>query len=61
MANEVFRSEALTDYAACLLTAGGFRPGDARATAELLVWANLRGAESHGLLRIPRYVEMPAQ
>lgn len=51
----------LTDFAAALLTAGGFSQSDAEQTAELLVWANLRGADSHGVLRIPRYVEMVEQ
>lgn len=52
------QAEALRAFSEALLTAGGFAPGDARQTAELLVWANLRGIDSHGVLRIPRYVEM---
>ena len=51
----------LETFAASLLEAGGFRTDYARQTAELLVWANLRGAESHGVLRIPRYIEMTEQ
>lgn len=54
-------ADTLHDFAEALLTAGGFTPADARQTAELLVWANLRGVDSHGVLRIPRYVEMIAQ
>lgn len=50
--------DALRGLAERLLAAGGFRPEDARKAADLLVWANLRGVESHGVLRIPRYVEM---
>lgn len=50
--------DALVAFAASLLEAGGFRRDYARQTAELLVWANLRGADSHGVLRIPRYIEM---
>ncbi|WP_127091976.1 Ldh family oxidoreductase [Aquabacter cavernae] len=53
--------QALRDFAERLLTAGGFRPEDAAKAAELLVWANLRGVDSHGVLRIPRYVEMVQQ
>lgn len=49
---------ALEAYAGALLEAGGFAPSHAAETAEMLVWANLRGVESHGVLRIPRYVEM---
>ncbi|OWU83153.1 dehydrogenase [Oceanicola sp. 22II-s10i] len=51
-------AEALTGFAHALLTAGGFAEDSARQTASLLVWANLRGIESHGVLRIPRYIEM---
>lgn len=31
---------------------------DAEIESEVLVWANLRGVDSHGVLRIPWYVEM---
>src|SRR5258708_19462224 len=31
---------------------------DAKTIAEVLVWANLRGVDSHGISRIPRYVEL---
>lgn len=31
---------------------------DATVIARVLVWANLRGVDSHGIARIPRYVEM---
>lgn len=48
-------------YAAALLEAGGFAPLHAQATARVLVWANARGTDSHGVLRIPRYVEMVAE
>jgi len=36
----------------------GVPPKDAAIEAEVLVWANLRGVDSHGVLRIPWYVEM---
>ena len=35
----------------------GFSPEDAGTEAEVLVWANLRGVDSHGVLRIPLYAE----
>lgn len=56
----IIEAYALRSFAAALLTAGGFSAGDAEQTADLLVWANLRGIDSHGVLRIPRYVEMLA-
>ena len=57
----IVEADSLRDYARQLLQAGGFRPDDAAASADLLVWANLRGVDSHGVLRIPRYVEMVEQ
>ena len=51
-------SGTLQGFAAALLRAGGFTADQAEQTAAVLVWANLRGADSHGVLRIPRYVEM---
>lgn len=51
----------LTGFARDLLRAGGYGVHGARQTADMLVWANLRGTESHGVLRIPRYLEMVAE
>jgi LDH2 family malate/lactate/ureidoglycolate dehydrogenase len=31
---------------------------DAAATTEAFVWANLRGVDSHGVTRVPRYLEL---
>lgn len=53
-----FRPDDLKTYGAALLQAGGYAPAHAARTADILVWANARGADSHGVLRIPRYVEM---
>jgi ureidoglycolate dehydrogenase (NAD+) len=55
-----FHSRDLRAYAASLLRAAGYAPEHAERTADILVWANERGAESHGVLRIPRYAEMVA-
>lgn len=51
----------LRRFTEALLIAGGFTPADAAQMADLLVWANLRGVDSHGVLRVPRYVEMLEQ
>jgi ureidoglycolate dehydrogenase (NAD+) len=48
----------LRTFATEILDAGGFAIGAALQTADLLVWAEARGASSHGVLRIPRYIEM---
>jgi ureidoglycolate dehydrogenase (NAD+) len=31
---------------------------DARIIADALIWANLRGGDSHGVIRLPRYIEL---
>lgn len=54
----LFRPQDLIDYSAALLRAGGFSADHARQTADVLIWANARGTDSHGILRIPRYLEM---
>lgn len=50
--------EDLREFAQAILQAAGFSSDHAGQTADLLVWANLRGVDSHGVLRIPRYIEM---
>ena len=46
----------LKRFATEVLTRAGVPPEDAETEAEVLLWANLRGVDSHGVLRIPRYV-----
>jgi ureidoglycolate dehydrogenase (NAD+) len=41
-----------------IFTSAGVVTTDAALWARVLVWANLRGADSHGVLRIPRYLEL---
>ncbi len=36
--------------------ATGLSTDDARTQTDVLIWANLRGIDSHGIMRIPRYV-----
>lgn len=52
---------ALQALARGIFTAAGVGADDAALWAETLVWANLRGVDSHGVLRIPRYLELIAQ
>ena len=49
--------ENLRDFTREVFIRLSFLPEDAGTEAEVLVWANLRGVDSHGVLRIPRYVE----
>lgn len=53
-----FSADELRRFATDLLHKGGFPAADAAQMADLLIWANLRGIDSHGVLRIPRYLEM---
>lgn len=41
-----------------IFAARGVRAADADAVADALVWANLRGIDSHGVSRVPRYLEL---
>ena len=48
--------EALQAFAEKVFVAAGLLPAAAALEAEVLVWANLRGVDSHGVLRIPSYL-----
>jgi len=48
---------ALESFAAQLLAAGGIAPADARLVAASLVDANMKGYDSHGVMRVPYYVQ----
>src|SRR5579871_5958833 len=51
-------AEDLARFAADIFIARGFSEDHAAKIAEVLVWADLRGAPSHGVQRIPRYIEI---
>jgi LDH2 family malate/lactate/ureidoglycolate dehydrogenase len=58
MANEVrVAAEPLTEFTREVFVRAGFSREDAALQAEVLVWANLRGVDSHGVLRIPVYLD----
>jgi ureidoglycolate dehydrogenase (NAD+) len=48
----------LTNFARAVFESAGVSPDDAAIWADTLIWANLRGVDSHGVLRIPRYVQL---
>ena len=52
-----FSAENLTRFAIDMLAAGGVAANEAAAVAENLVAANLRGYDSHGVMRIPQYIK----
>jgi uncharacterized oxidoreductase len=49
-------SERLTDFVQRIFVALGSAPEEAEAVAHYLVDSNLAGHESHGVVRVPRYV-----
>jgi hydroxycarboxylate dehydrogenase B len=51
----------LQDFACRLLAAGGMTAAEAEVTSASLVGANLRGYDSHGVMRIPYYVQSIAE
>jgi LDH2 family malate/lactate/ureidoglycolate dehydrogenase len=53
----IVNRDELTNVAERLFQAGGLSSPDARIIAEDLVAANLRGLDSHGVSRIPMYLE----
>jgi L-2-hydroxycarboxylate dehydrogenase (NAD+) len=57
MAIKMLSENELTHVAERLFIAGGLREQDAKTIAKDLVAANLRGLDSHGVSRIPMYLE----
>ncbi len=52
-----FTADALRGFAAAALATQGLPPDDAALVANGLVTANLRGLDSHGVARVPIYLE----
>jgi len=51
-------ADDLRTLVAGIFAARGVGAADAAAVADALVWANLRGIDSHGVSRVPRYLEL---
>jgi len=56
-----FSKNAITDFAVKLLSAGGFDQDEAELVAKSLVDGNLAGYDSHGMMRIPQYIDQIAK
>ena len=52
----VLHEEQLREFAGALLTSAGVDPQEAELVARSLVGANLRGHDSHGVVRVKEYV-----
>lgn len=48
----------LREFVTTVFVRLGMSEADAAIEAEVLVWANLRGVDSHGVLRLPRYFDL---
>jgi ureidoglycolate dehydrogenase (NAD+) len=55
MRETVVPQQKLESFSAACLEKLGLEPADARLVAETLVAANLRGVDSHGVVRLPHY------
>ncbi|NLT74750.1 MAG: Ldh family oxidoreductase [Chloroflexi bacterium] len=56
MADIRIDSQTLEQFVAAIWEKAGFTAEDAATEAHVLVWANLRGVDSHGVLRVPQYL-----
>lgn len=50
-------ADDLRSFTQGLFESAGMRAEHAHAIADILVWADLRGTESHGVERVPRYLD----
>jgi LDH2 family malate/lactate/ureidoglycolate dehydrogenase len=50
--------ERLEHWVARIFSNEGLPDEDAATVARVLVWANLRGIDTHGVVRVPRYVDL---
>src|SRR5262245_52098819 len=57
-APRVVPQDALHRTVTRIFAAAGCSDEHAGVCADVLVWANLRGVDSHGVVRVPRYIEM---
>jgi ureidoglycolate dehydrogenase (NAD+) len=60
MAQETLRigKAELSAFVSKVFVAVGLTKEHADEWAKMLVWANLRGTDSHGIIRIPRYIDL---
>jgi len=56
MADVYVDGDVLQTFTATVFEKAGLPPEDAAVEAEVLVWANLRGVDSHGVQRVAGYV-----
>src|SRR5689334_22374667 len=52
-----FTADVLTGFVTRLFSGAGLPDADAELVATSLVGANLRGHDSHGVMRVPQYID----
>jgi LDH2 family malate/lactate/ureidoglycolate dehydrogenase len=57
-AARVVTADALRGFACAVFARAGMSREHGALVADALVWANLRGIDTHGVTRLPRYVEL---
>jgi len=57
-ADLVAAADGLARFTTEIFVRAGLSNAHALTVADALVWANLRGVDSHGVMRVPRYVEL---
>src|SRR5690554_3153634 len=55
MSKLIYRAEDLKDYAVRFFVRHGVGEEDARIAAEILISADMRGVDSHGIIRLDTY------
>jgi L-2-hydroxycarboxylate dehydrogenase (NAD+) len=55
MSKRIYRAEDLTEYAVKFFVRHGVSEQDARIAAEILISADMRGVDSHGIIRLDTY------
>jgi ureidoglycolate dehydrogenase (NAD+) len=48
----------LSAFVTAIFVAAGVSPAHAEQWTAMLIWANLRGVDSHGVIRMPRYLDL---
>jgi len=55
---KTFDAQTLEKFASDLLQADGFSKSESDTTAKSLILSNLYGHDSHGIMRVPQYIDM---
>ena len=54
--DHIVSAEALKSFTKEIFRASDVAEDHAETWADILIWANMRGMDSHGVLRVPRYI-----